>query len=150
MAEALITNGGRSNEPLAAALSSVQWLETSNSLIFSGNACSLEKIEYLVELIDQPLRQVFIEMLIIRTSVADSLNYSVAWSDRNRGQWSADQVAFAPPTSGSINVVQDLAAGQTCPNPGIFQRPGTFSIGVIGSKIMDKLLAVNSIRLQRL
>ena len=62
MAEALITNGGRSNEPLAAALSSVQWLETSNSLIFSGDSSALEKIEYLVEIIDQPLRQVFIEM----------------------------------------------------------------------------------------
>lgn len=141
MAEALITNGGRSNEPLAAALSSVQWLETSNSLIFSGTPSSLEKIEYLVEVIDQPLRQVFIEMLILRTSVEDSLNYSVSWSDRNRGDWSAGQVAFAPPTtSANINIVQDVVQGALCPNPATLARANTFSIGVIGSKIVNSLL----------
>lgn len=142
MAEALITNGGRSNEPLAAALSSVQWLETSNSLIFSGTKSSLQKIEYLIDVIDQPLRQVFIEMLILRTTVSDSLNYSVSWSDRNRGEWDAGQVAFAPPGAGGINIVQDLNAGVRFPAPGAFQRAGTFSLGVIGSKIVDKLLGV--------
>ncbi len=142
MAEALITNGGRSNEPLAAALSSVQWLETSNSLIFSGASSALEKIEYLIDVIDQPLRQVFIEMLIMRTTISDSLNYSVAWSDRNRGEWEAGQVAFAPPQSGAINAIQDINAGVRFPAPGAFQRPGTFSLGVIGSKIIDRLLGV--------
>lgn len=142
MADALIVNGGKSNEPLAAALSSVQWLETSNSLIFSGTPSNLDKIEYLVDVIDQPLRQVFIEMLILRTTLADSLVYSVSWSDRNRGEWNAGQVAFAPPGGDQINIAMDTDAGVRFPSPGAFQRPRTFSLGVIGSKIIDRLLGV--------
>ncbi len=140
MAEALITNGGRSNEPLAAALSSVQWLETSNSLIFSGDSHSLEKIEFLVEIIDQPLRQVFIEMLIMETTVQDSLDYSVTWSDRSQGEWSAGQVAFNPDST--IDDVQDKDNGTMFPSPGSFKQTGTFSLGVIGSKIINTALGL--------
>lgn len=142
MAEALITNGGRSNEPLAAALSSVQWLETSNSLIFSGDSGSLGKIEFLVEIIDQPLRQVFIEMLIMETTVQDSLNYSVSWSDRNRGQWDASQVAFTGVPTTNINGIQATNNGTMFPSPGSMAIENTFSLGVIGSKIVDKVIGV--------
>jgi len=70
------------NADLLNTISSVQWLEASNSLIFTGSTDALLKVKELVEEIDQPLRQVFIEMLIMDTSVNDSLDYSVNWGSR--------------------------------------------------------------------
>lgn len=70
------------NADLLATITSVQWLEASNSLIFTGTTEALLKVKELVEEIDQPLRQVFIEMLIMDTSIDDSLAYSVNWGSR--------------------------------------------------------------------
>lgn len=70
------------NADLLNTINSVQWLEASNSLIFTGTKDSLLKVKELVKEIDQPLRQVFIEMLIMDTSVNDSLAYSVNWGSR--------------------------------------------------------------------
>jgi len=66
---------------LVNTLGSAQWLESSNSLIFSGTTESLKKISSLVDQIDTPLRQVFIEMLVLEATLVDALNYSVKWGN---------------------------------------------------------------------
>lgn len=76
---------GTANADLIAAINSSQWIESSNSMIFTGTTTALEKIRELVVEVDVPLRQVFIEMLILDTSIDDSLSYSVDWIDRFGG-----------------------------------------------------------------
>ncbi|MFN4174127.1 MAG: secretin N-terminal domain-containing protein, partial [Parachlamydiaceae bacterium] len=68
---------GTSNSDLVAAINSIQWIEASNSLVFTGTTDALLKVRELVEEIDTPLRQVFIEMLILETTLDDSLEYGV-------------------------------------------------------------------------
>lgn len=68
---------GTSNSDLVAAINSIQWIEASNSLVFTGTTDALLKVRELVDEIDTPLRQVFIEMLILETTLDDSLEYGV-------------------------------------------------------------------------
>ncbi len=70
---------GIANIDLVSAINSVQWIESSNSLIFTGTVPALEKIKDLILEVDTPLHQVYIEMLILDTTLEDSLHYGVDW-----------------------------------------------------------------------
>ncbi len=76
---------GMANLDLIATINSSQWIEASNSLIFTGTVPALERIKELILEIDVPLRQVFIEMLILDTTITDSLSYGVDWGTRFGG-----------------------------------------------------------------
>lgn len=76
---------GTTNVDFISAINSVQWLESSNALILTGSAPILEKIKELIVEIDVPLRQVFIEMLILQTTINDSLEYGVDWAVASDG-----------------------------------------------------------------
>ncbi len=80
-----LEKSGTSNNDLLGTIYSAQWLEASNSIVFSGTPASIEKIKELINEIDVPLRQVFLEMLILTTTLADSLNYSVNFGSRFGG-----------------------------------------------------------------
>lgn len=72
-----LEQGANTNEDLITTINSVQWIEASNSLVFSGTSGTIDKVRELVEELDMPLRQVFIEMLILETTLNDSLNFAV-------------------------------------------------------------------------
>lgn len=87
-----INSAGPGNEAFLNTLLSVQWLETSNSLIFTGLEEDLLKMRALMKEVDTPLRQVFIEVLILETSMDDSLEYGVTWGSRfGGGNWAGGQ-----------------------------------------------------------
>lgn len=124
------------NTDLISTINSVQWLEASNSLIFTGTPESLLKVKELVEEIDQPLRQVFIEMLILETSVDDSLNYSVNWGSQFTEQNVAGIQAFAADASPLNSIL--ASAGVT--GTGLDLTPVTanregYDLGIIGQKV---------------
>jgi type III secretion protein C len=135
------------NQSLVATINSVQWLEASNSLIFTGTPESLLKVKELVEEIDQPLRQVFIEMLILETSVDDSLEYSVNWGDkfRNSGGDIAGAQAFQSDSSIVSSIIDSAGVTGTTigstltsnfPNTDpIFKNQTGYSGGIIGQSI---------------
>lgn len=147
---------------LVNALGSVQWLESSNSLIFSGTPEALEKISLLVNEIDTPLRQVFIEMLILEATLVDALNYGVKWGNRfGGGNWAgADGWNANPPSAlssaldstGINNLGQPIQISPTSglpilgqvliPNPIPFNGTPGFDIGVIGQRIFNKLTGI--------
>jgi type III secretion protein C len=74
---------------LVNTINSVQILETTNSLIITGINENIDKVRELIEQLDLPLRQVFIEMLIMETTLTDSLNYGVnIGAEFGGGSWS--------------------------------------------------------------
>jgi len=142
---------GRSNADLVAAINSSQWIESSNALIFTGTATSLEKLRELILEIDVPLRQVFIEMLILDTTVTDSLNYSVDWINRFGGGTTTGEQGFLDQLPGAGGGTDSFLLGNetilpgqvpcggglACPLPvatGFLNSAG-FAAGVIGSHI---------------
>lgn len=147
---------------LVNALASVQWLESSNSLVFSGTPDALAKIAVLVDEIDIPLRQVFIEMLILEATLADTLNYSVKWANRfGGGNWAGGDgftsttpspLSAAMDSTGINNLGQPIqinpqtglpVLGQVfIPNPIPFNGSPGFDFGVIGQRIFNKLTGI--------
>lgn len=143
---------GTANLDLIAAINSIQWIESSNAIIITGTALAIEKVRELILEIDVPLRQVFIEMLILDTSVTDSLTYSVDWINRFGGGTTTGEEGFIDSPLGvdtSINnfvstteaILPDnvpcIPPAPACPLPVAtgFLNAGGFLAGVIGTHL---------------
>lgn len=133
------------NAGLLATINSIQWLEESNSLIISGPPEDIEKVIELIHEIDIPLRQVFIEMLILDTSIDDSLNYGVNWGSRFGGGDVSGSQGFV---AGATNLQQALnttgigttngVASRLIPNGLNFASAPGYTLGIIGQNIVHK------------
>lgn len=141
IAESLFTSTS-TNEDLISAINSTQWLASSNSLIFTGTTDALRKVRELVEEIDRPLRQVFLDMLVMQVGVEDSLEYGVTWGSAFSGPSSAGAQIFnagATPVQNLLNsaginsggVPNTLNGGTAIGNPPL----SDYTLGIVGRKI---------------
>jgi type II secretory pathway component GspD/PulD (secretin) len=142
------------DQSLINAIASMQWLKMTNSILCSGTSASLEKIKDLIRKLDIPLRQVFLEVLIINTSLTESLSFGVRWGGagtiHNRLSTSlglfptVNDIGFQQ--NGNLNSfgnnvqtsvpTSSSSATPTAPSPNsIFGNPGGFDFGVIGDII---------------
>lgn len=133
IAESLQTSG-TINAELISGINSTQWIESTNSLIFTGTVSALDRISELLKEIDVPLRQVFIEVLILDTTLADSLEYGVDWGARFGGGNIAGGEAFIAPSS-ILPGALDTAGVGLIPNPNLLARLEGFHLGIIGQQI---------------
>ena len=147
-AEAIKTNQ-KGNEDLIGAISSVGWLNVPNSLAFSGTVEALEEIRALLSEIDTPMRQVFVEMLILETTMADNLNYGVSYGTRFGGGNTSGGEGFSVGPITPLGValattgVTGLGSAVNAAAPAVALVPnGTnlgfgdgFNLGIIGQKI---------------
>lgn len=132
------------NADLVETIDSVQWIESSNSLIFTGTVEALDKVRELILEIDTPLRQVFIEMLILETTLTDSLVYGVDFGSRFLGDGVAGAEAFLSGTSPLTAALQD-ARINLVPDPARLASAQGFSLGIIGRHITMGGLRFNTI-----
>src|SRR5262249_30429552 len=130
---------------LITAINSVQWIESSNSLIFTGTPESLERIKELVLEIDMPLRQVFLEVLILDANFVNALTYRVDWGTRFGGGESSGTQAFLD--SGSqLPVALDTAVGQSVtPDASVLGRLQGYHLGIVGRHLSKDGVTFNSI-----
>jgi len=141
------------SDTLLRTLTSVQWLENSNSLIFTGFQDDLLKMRELMKEIDIPLRQVFIEMLILDASAVDALAYSVTWGSRfGGGDWAGSQgfdasqsQLLSPLNSTGLNQITAAQIASNTNIPGLLPvgLQGTgFNYGIIGRSIVNTSLGI--------
>lgn len=148
------------NEDFLASINTVQWLQDLKALVFSGTPETLDKIRDLLEELDIPLRQVFIEMLILETTVDDALLFSVNWGTRFGGGGMAGSQGFqtgASPLQGALDTTGVTGLGGIRPNPGTTAVPFNnalipdptnlaksegFNLGIIGEHIIHKGLGL--------
>lgn len=140
-----IQQNERGNEDFISTLRSVQWLICPNHLVFSGTIESLDRARALVAEIDKPVRQVFIEMLILETTLEDSLKYGVSYGTRfGGGDTSGSQGFFSgsTPLLGALSTAGFSGLGgpigqavALIPNGTNLANESGFNIGVIGRKI---------------
>ncbi len=145
------------NQNLLNAINSLQWIQVTNSLLASGEADTLAKLKDLVQNIDIPLRQVFIEILILETSLSNIQNFGLQWGGKmqymNRFAASAGNFptgsanSTTSSSSGSGAVIPNLIGtginnvnATTPPSPNNSNIPfvNGFDLGVIGDIIMHK------------
>ena len=128
---------------LINAIQSLQWVKATNSLLFSADADTLQKLGSLVESLDQPLRQVFIEVLVIETDVKKSMEFGLQWAAG--GQYGSKMGFgagnFAPNTHFPNSFASTMKGINATNTPtGLDQIPLVpgFDLGVIGDVIRHK------------
>lgn len=131
---------GQTNVDLVSTIQSIQWIEASNSLVFTGTSDSLLKVRELIAEIDTALRQVFIEMLILETTIDDSLTYGVNWGARFGGGNTSASEAFiskANPLAGLLDTAGFATNSNVLNRPdasNVAQQAG-YSLGIIGRRL---------------
>jgi type II secretory pathway component GspD/PulD (secretin) len=133
------------NENLLHAISTMQWIQASNTLCFSGDAATLEKLKVLITNLDQPLRQVFVEVLVLNTSLQDSYTFGLDWAgqgqiDPNYGIGFANSQSNSTAATNLLNAVGGLDKTQPVPpppmgGPASVVTSGNFSLSAIGNVI---------------
>lgn len=138
-------SGQHSQQSLLDAISSIEWIQLTNSLMMSGNAQTLLKLEELIKSIDQPLRQVFIEVLVLETTVSNLLDFGLQWGSQGkyRDKFALGTGSFGIPAT-NTNEAQtfstNLAAisGTRSPTGSDIPFFNAGSLGVIGDIILHK------------
>ncbi|MBI3212156.1 MAG: hypothetical protein HYZ47_05730, partial [Simkania negevensis] len=148
----MISTGSKSNEELMNTIKSLQWLEVTNSLIATGTNDSLAKLKELVKSIDVPLKQVFVEVLVIETTLNNTLNFGLRWGSQGnyRNKFTYATGSFPQNTStnpdplvsfntnlASVNATGNLVS-TTTPNGSFVPFSTGFDLGVIGDIILHK------------
>lgn len=124
---------------LLLTLNSVQAVDDNNTIVFTGTRITVQKVKELIAQIDLPVRQVFIEALVLDTTITNSLNFGVEWGVKLVKNNYGAQVGFTNP-NGSPLSTQFNTIGITdtnVPVPVHITPPSTscFSAGAIGRKI---------------
>lgn len=70
------------NQNLLNSINSIQWLEVTNSLLCSGDQETLIRLKDLIKNLDIPLKQVYIEILVIETSLTNALQFGLEWGGK--------------------------------------------------------------------
>lgn len=123
---------------LTFALQTVQWLESTNSLIFSGDDASIIKLKNLIMSLDTPVKQVFIEMLIVDTTIANSLDFGIdlganlSWPSKGLGA-TIGRYSATSSLPGAIAAAHEAQIAGVPPA----SLPG-FGMGVIGHALSHK------------
>ncbi|MCE5318973.1 MAG: type III secretion protein [Parachlamydia sp.] len=149
------------NTELLAAINTIQWLQCAKALVITATPEVIDKIRILIEQLDTPLRQVFIEMLILQTTVDDSFHFGVDWGTRFGGGNQAGSMGFqegASTLQGSLDStgVTDLGGQFPNPTPNLvtpfnnalipdprnLAKANGFHLGVMGQHIIHKGLGL--------
>jgi type II secretory pathway component GspD/PulD (secretin) len=167
IAKDLMLSNAPVNQNLLNSINSIQWLEVTNSLLCSGgDDDTLRRLKELIKNLDIPLKQVFIEMLVIQTSMVNALNFGLEWGAKYKYK---DKLAgtmnnFIPQTTtqsnsgASLNSTDILNSAIAATNPS--NSPATnnnnavpilgpgFDLGIIGEVIRhngDTFLSIGSL-----
>lgn len=145
IAKDLITTGAPVNQNLLNSINSIQWIQITNSLLSSGDQETLSRLRDLIKSLDIPLKQVFIEMLVIETNLLNALEFGLEWGGkykyRNKFQGSINNIT--PPATGGACVIPDAMSQlnnyiPTSPMPAFTNNIPFgcgFDLGIIGQVI---------------
>jgi type II secretory pathway component GspD/PulD (secretin) len=151
------TGTATGNQNLLNAVNSLQWIRVTNSILASGEAETLTKLRDLITNLDVPLRQVFIDILVIETNLSNGQNFGLQWGGKMQylNKFAAGSGNFPSSGSNSANGsnpnggsgTPTIQPGISATNATTFPTPnGTngipfvngFDLGVIGDIIMHK------------
>lgn len=140
---ALGIKGGKENTPdLIHAIKSMQWFQSTNSLLYSGTPQGIEKLSALIKSLDTPKKQVFIEVLVIETDVKNGLEFGLEWGGGGKYK---DKIGFGvgnfPASKGKTsfaNTLQQINASRTPQGTSDIPIGRGFDLGIIGDVILHK------------
>lgn len=142
IAKDLMVNNAPINSGLLNSINSIQWLEVTNSLLCSGDQDTLTRLRELIKNLDIPLKQVYIEMLVLETTLTNALNFGLEWGAnyKYRNKFGAASYNSQPVTTTSpLGPFLTNFSGLTPPAEptpyGKIPPASGFDLGVIGEVI---------------
>lgn len=128
-----------SSAELLAAIHTMQWIKTTNTLIVSGEPATIQSIKNLIENLDRPQKQVFIEVLVIETDARNSSDFGIDWAvgGAMAGQLAGGLAQTLSP-SGIIDSVKMLSPTSGATNMGQVPLGKGFDVSIIGDVIKHK------------
>lgn len=132
----------RPNRPkdLLEAIQTIQWVQATNSLFFTGDHKAISSLDKLIKTLDVPRRQVFIEVLVLETDAKNTTEFGLQWIGGGKFK---DKIAFGagnfPNKGGDLaKVAQDANAGGGISGLGQIPLGRGFDLGIIGDIILHK------------
>ncbi|MBY0529715.1 MAG: hypothetical protein K2P51_05945 [Rhabdochlamydiaceae bacterium] len=128
---------------LINAIHSLQWVKATNSLLCSADPETLASLRQLIQSVDVPLRQVFIEVLVIETDAKKGMEFGLQWAAggqfHNKVGFGMGNFQGSHGNSGSFGQMMQGSGPSNSPS-GLSQFPLVpgFDLGVIGDIIMHK------------
>jgi type II secretory pathway component GspD/PulD (secretin) len=97
------------NKNLLNSINSIQWLAVTNSLLCSGDQETLVRLRELIKNLDIPLKQVYIEMLVIETNLSNALQFGLEWGSKYkyRNKFQGSMSNTLPQTSSQTSCTTD-------------------------------------------
>jgi type II secretory pathway component GspD/PulD (secretin) len=151
----MAASGNVAGKNLMSAISSIQWITLTNSLLATGTPEVLTKLKELIQNLDVPLRQVFIEILVIETALTNNQQFGLQWGSKIQylNRFGAGMSNFPSPNAvdgvaannamaaplAEVNATRTPLASDV-PNPSnrTTDLAGGFDLGVIGDIILHK------------
>ena len=144
-----LRNQHEGGSSLSRAINSMQWVASTNSLIYSGSQEEIEELQELISSLDVPKKQIFIEVLVIETDVKNGLEFGLEWAAggkyKDKFGYGIGGFPSIPRQSAFARTLQGVDA--THPPTGLNQIPigRGFDLGVIGDVILHKGLSYLSL-----
>jgi type III secretion protein C len=122
------------------AISSMQWIQSTNSLVYTGSHSSKKEIESLLKSLDIAQKQVFIEVLVIETDAKEASEFGLEWGGLghykeklNLGFGNFGASSSSSLAQGLKNVSHPLSASNS-----LISFGKGFDLGVIGDLLFHK------------
>ena len=134
------------NDNLVDTINTLQWIEVTNSLIATGQADALGKLKELIKSIDIPLKQVFVEILVIETTMSNNLQFGLRWGSqgnyRNKFAYGTGvfpaTIGGVPDPLGSFQTNLSSITASNTPKGSFIPFTAGGDLGVIGDIILHK------------
>lgn len=133
------TKSGYTKKQFDQAVESMQWIESTNSLVFNSDDRTAEDVKMLITSLDKAQKQVFIEVLVVETDVKDGLEFGLEWAGKGNIE---NKLAFGFNNSHENNsllsqILKNKGANESLKGHSVPLGKG-FDLGVIGDLIFHK------------
>lgn len=127
---------------LLRAISSMQWVQSTNSLVYTGPQDGIDELTELIQSLDVPQKQIFIEVLVIETDVKNLLDFGLEWGGggkyRDKFGYGTGNFPATPGQSPFAKTLQSVDAANPPTGTNQFPIGRGFDLGVIGDIILHK------------
>ncbi|NJB68657.1 general secretion pathway protein D [Desulfobaculum xiamenense] len=106
----------------------------TNTLVALGDPDFLARVDAIVAELDRPLDQVFVEALILETSLENARSFGVEWLAGGGGSNIGGSIGFVD-KDGSLLNFQAPTLKEDPESPAFSELPGGFTLGVLGDVV---------------
>lgn len=132
---------GAGHKEFLKTVRSMQWMASTNSILYSGTPNSIAQLTQLIDTLDVQKRQVFIEVLVIETDVKSGLDFGLEWGAagvyKDKASFTTGNFPPGPSGSNFAKTLQGITPSLS-PSPGNIPTGPGFNLGIIGDLILHK------------